>query len=260
MACCCCRGARTYFFEYSDLDVTRVEKGRGVNLYRRFVTCHEETFNIHSHFWPGVAILASMCVFPAWENHLIVWTVYWSGICVCFMTSAAYHLVCDHPNPTVREVSLTADLCGILCLMLTGAMTTISCMFPDYPEIRSLYLCSFIVMVAASLGYFVLVDRMRWRNQIFQLLGFVVFTMAVHDLLLRRSVEERWVVARAVLTTTPTYATGFAFYLSSFPESRWPDRFHFLGSSHNIWHIFVILGTIVHAFNLHSLLLLFYSI
>lgn len=36
------------------------------------------------------------------------------------------------------------------------------------------------------------------------------------------------------------YGIGFAFYLSKFPESRWPGKFDIWFHSHQWWHVFVV--------------------
>jgi predicted membrane channel-forming protein YqfA (hemolysin III family) len=35
---------------------------------------------------------------------------------------------------------------------------------------------------------------------------------------------------------------GGTFYLTQFPESHYPGRVNFVGSSHQWWHIFVVVG------------------
>jgi predicted membrane channel-forming protein YqfA (hemolysin III family) len=45
-----------------------------------------------------------------------------------------------------------------------------------------------------------------------------------------------------LLATFGSYMVGFFFYATQFPEKRWPGRFDLLGSSHQIWHVFVFIG------------------
>jgi len=53
-----------------------------------------------------------------------------------------------------------------------------------------------------------------------------------------------------------SYAIGVVFYMSRFPERFFPGIFDYFGSSHQIWHCFVIMG----ARSVHSGLLNYSSL
>lgn len=40
------------------------------------------------------------------------------------------------------------------------------------------------------------------------------------------------------------YLIGLAFYITRFPECKYPGKFDFAFSSHNIWHIFVLAAAV----------------
>jgi adiponectin receptor len=44
------------------------------------------------------------------------------------------------------------------------------------------------------------------------------------------------------------YAFGVIIYITRYPEKKWPGKFCIWGSSHQIWHFFVLLGIIFHFF------------
>jgi hypothetical protein len=48
-----------------------------------------------------------------------------------------------------------------------------------------------------------------------------------------------------LLATFGSYAVGFIFYATQFPEKRWPGRFDFVAHSHQMWHIFVLIGALL---------------
>lgn len=52
-----------------------------------------------------------------------------------------------------------------------------------------------------------------------------------------------------------SYGLGVVVYISRFPERFWPGTFDIFGSSHQIWHIFVLMG----AYFVHSGLLNYIS-
>ena len=41
------------------------------------------------------------------------------------------------------------------------------------------------------------------------------------------------------------YGLGFVFYITRFPESKFPNRFDLLGSSHQFWHVAVLTAAIM---------------
>ena len=42
------------------------------------------------------------------------------------------------------------------------------------------------------------------------------------------------------------YILGAAIYVNRIPERFFPGKFDFWGSSHNIWHLFVVVGKVLH--------------
>jgi len=49
-----------------------------------------------------------------------------------------------------------------------------------------------------------------------------------------------------VYTMYAMFGIGLLFYVSKFPECYWPGRFDIWFHSHQLWHILVFLGTLVH--------------
>ena len=46
-------------------------------------------------------------------------------------------------------------------------------------------------------------------------------------------------------THTHRYGLGFVFYITRFPESKFPNRFDLFGSSHQFWHVAVLTAAIM---------------
>jgi adiponectin receptor len=44
------------------------------------------------------------------------------------------------------------------------------------------------------------------------------------------------------------YIIGVMIYIARFPEKYYPGKFDLMGSSHNIWHFFVLAAAISHYF------------
>jgi len=45
-----------------------------------------------------------------------------------------------------------------------------------------------------------------------------------------------------------SYILGACIYICRFPEKFWPGKFCYIGSSHQIWHCFVLMGIMIHFF------------
>lgn len=42
------------------------------------------------------------------------------------------------------------------------------------------------------------------------------------------------------------YGVGAFFFATRFPESKWPGKFDIFLSSHQIFHVLVVMGSVVH--------------
>lgn len=79
------------------------------------------------------------------------------------------------------------------------------------------------------------------RVTLFVLLGMTGLIPFIHLVAMR---DLEWAIAfyRPLVTRMiiPAFS-GAVVYANKFPESLWPGRFDFLGSSHNLWHVAVLL-------------------
>lgn len=62
---------------------------------------------------------------------------------------------------------------------------------------------------------------------------------------MQRQIGLGWLVVQGVL-----YVTGAAIYACRFPESLHPGRYDKVGSSHQIFHVFVVLAAASHLIGL----------
>lgn len=62
---------------------------------------------------------------------------------------------------------------------------------------------------------------------------------------MRKTASLNWVVFQGAL-----YIIGAGFYAARFPERLSPGRFDIWGSSHQIFHVFVVLAAASHLFGL----------
>lgn len=83
---------------------------------------------------------------------------------------------------------------------------------------------------------------------VFAAVALIGWCQLAHDLWSRGGLEsassrqalEAWV------ETFAWYVLGVVFYALQIPERFWPGAFDLFGSSHQLWHICVVLGALQH--------------
>jgi len=55
-----------------------------------------------------------------------------------------------------------------------------------------------------------------------------------------------------VWTVAGIYFIGALFFMCRFPECFWPGRFNLVFQSHQIWHVMVVAGMLVHTYMLFN--------
>jgi adiponectin receptor len=120
-----------------------------------------------------------------------------------------------------------------------------------------------ITAIALATGYACVSPSFRrpsWRAlraALFVAMGLSAVVPVLHGLALyghahlRRVIALHWLVAQGAL-----YIAGAGLYAARVPERLWPGRFDLLGSSHQIFHVFVVAAAAVH---LHGVVLAFHA-
>jgi len=173
---------------------------------------------------------------------------------VCFTSSALYHSFNAYSDQANRFFS-RLDYAGI-SLIITG-----SCIPPYY----YIYYCSityrliyigFITICSATVFIFALNPNFanpkmrKVRAFLFGALALAAFSPLIHLFfffnpnigMIDDPILYFWIAGGLL------YFIGVAFYLSRLPERQCPGTFDLLGSSHQIWHIFVNSGMLMHYF------------
>jgi adiponectin receptor len=226
------------------------------------LTLHNETVNIHSHLLPAMffafraaAAVTQLLVRGSCHDDSVsgghwrfLWLFEWSSLLfLCAATvvhgcSAVYHCF-GALSAASAAALLKLDLGGIglfmLACMINGVLVGFSCA----PHLQQFYLCTL-----CSVGSVALVAPFTGRLSHPQLVRVYVgvtlcgLVPAVHWLLGVARWEERWIFGPRILLFFALLGVGLLFYLSRWPESRWPGRFDVLGASHQWWHLCVTLA------------------
>ncbi|KAI0179757.1 mPR-like GPCR protein [Hypoxylon sp. FL1284] len=225
---------------------------------------HNETVNIFTHLVPAVALLAcGLAYVPArLRQHLnsnngapggdvgVVLGLMLSEV-ACLGLSSAYHTLLCHSRE-VEALWLRLDFVGIILLILGSSVSGIYVDFWCESLERTIYwtmtgtltAISIVVVVAPAF------QGPRWRTLrllTFVCTGFSTLAPIIHGIcmigfkqMMRQSGLPYYFAEGAL------FLLGALVYATRFPESVSPGKFDIYGSSHQIFHVLVVIATAIH--------------
>lgn len=186
-----------------------------------------------------------MDTIPRWP-----WFVFLAGGMCCLAFSALSHLLaCDSKRFNLFFWRL--DYAGISLMKICSFYAPIYCVFFCNPYIKTFYLTTIsvfgvlaiVTLLAPSLSS----PRFRpFRASLFLSMGFSGVIPAVHALVSHWDHPDVVVALGYELLMAILYATGAIFYVTRVPERWKPGAFDITGHSHQIFHVFVVLGALAH--------------
>ncbi|KAK3358134.1 mPR-like GPCR protein [Lasiosphaeria hispida] len=163
--------------------------------------------------------------------------------------STTYHTLLNHSHK-VEQLCLQLDLVGIAVLAVGDFISGIYMVFYCEPLQRNIYWSMTGIIGALTIAIMVS-SRFQGREfRIFRTLTFVGLgtsgiaplihgiTMFGWSQMVKQSGMPYYLVEGGFLLT------GSFFYATKFPESRYPGKFDIWGSSHQLFHIMVVLATV----------------
>jgi adiponectin receptor len=217
---------------------------------------HNETGNIWTHlagFWIFVGIL-----WYSWVNifdddtvaNLMI-VIYVLAACVCLGSSAFFHTCCCHSHKAYN-VCAQADYTGVLIMIVGSFYPGVYFAFYCQEFYQKLYLYG-ITVVTGGLIAFSLTETFRrpefrvGRALLFAMLGGLGLVPIGHYLATHSMFEPLLLVfSTGVLFMCLFYLGGLAFFITQFPESKWPGKFDLWGHSHQYWHLCVFFAQFVY--------------
>ncbi|KAF9891381.1 hypothetical protein FE257_004237 [Aspergillus nanangensis] len=225
---------------------------------------HNETANIYSHLIPGLLFLfgnafvhqyfASNFPLASWTDQL-VFHIYLTSSVVCFGVSSLYHTLRCH-SAVFAELWVRLDYVAIIFQILGSFVSGIYVGFYCEPGFQNTY-WSMISILGVLTGFVVVhpsLQRKKWRIlrlSTFVATGFSAFAPIIHGSLifpyeqLDRQAGLRYYYAEGVVLLL-----GVFFYATHFPESRRPKRFDIWGASHQLFHLMVVAGALIHLYGI----------
>ncbi|GMK58118.1 hypothetical protein CspeluHIS016_0501500 [Cutaneotrichosporon spelunceum] len=230
-------------------------------LYSAIGYVHNETVNIHTHSL-GAALWAVLLPlhllparFPALGAFPSLPATFTDKACMacyilcaitCLSLSSWFHTV-SCSTAEVCELSHCGDYVGIVVLIVGSILPGMYYGFHGTPLLQALYMAG-ITAAGLTSAYIVLSPhhrRHRWhRTLTFIALGLSAVLPVGHVVLSRGLTFARERMGFGyIVAGGAAYIFGAVLYAARIPESRWPGRFNYIGSSHQIFHCFVLLGS-----------------
>ncbi|WZY86098.1 hypothetical protein YC2023_032482 [Brassica napus] len=183
---------------------------------------------------------------PKWP-----WLLFLSGAMACLMCSSLSHLFACHS----RKFNLffwRLDYAGISLMIVSSFFAPLYYAFSCHPYWRLFYLSS--ISILGLLAIFTLLSpalsapRFRpFRAALFLTMGFSGIVPVSHLVYLHKDHPNVLIALVYELAMAVLYATGAGFYVSRIPERWKPGAFDVAGHSHQIFHVFVVLGALAHS-------------
>jgi len=218
---------------------------------------HNQSLNIWIHLF-GIVLFAYTAVVHFTDNNkkhmrtttidLTMSVVFFVSCLLMLSFSAAYHTF-EPVNKSVYGIVLSCDLLGTALSIMGSIVYGIWVVLRCLPTYRNVYIA---LVLASCSGMIVVATNASWRGNlrivipIFGLGTASGLVPAFHFAALSGTKNFQGNVPLAcVLVALGTMVIGISVFLSRYPEKRYPMKFDLVGSSHQIWHICVMISPFI---------------
>jgi len=221
---------------------------------------HNESVNIHSHLIG--AVIFAVCLFTFFPSILAKYeTATWvdiSGLAVflgaavfCLGASSVFHMSQCH-SQAVADSCILLDYAGIVIMIVGSFFPAIHYAFYCETHWKTLYL-SIMVFFGLIATYIVFnpeyskPSHRGARTLVFVILGLSAVLPVMHAFAAQgfhkvaTDMGFRWIIASGVF-----YLIGATLYANRIPERLSPGSFDYFFSSHQIFHVHVVLAALSH--------------
>ncbi|KFA76603.1 hypothetical protein S40288_08119 [Stachybotrys chartarum IBT 40288] len=228
--------------------------------FHSWLYLHNQSANIFTHLVPGVLALALNAAllryFSLWYPDATladraVFHIYLTALSLCFGISATYHTMLCHSRESA-DLWVRLDYVSISILIFSSFIPGLYMGFYCEPGLLKMYLGT-IISLGLINSYFSLNDRYGSKNWIssrllpFLGLGMSALIPLIHAGLLfpyeqlQKQAGLNYLYLEGVLMLI-----GVLLLATRFPECWKPGMFDYWGASHQLFHCFVVLGTVSH--------------
>ncbi|KAK3702361.1 inc metabolism membrane protein [Vermiconidia calcicola] len=223
-----------------------------------FTTLSNETVNIWSHALGLVMVVAIAFYFypstPAFSGatkvDIFIAGCFFFAACKCLVCSIMWHTMNSISNQGLMERFACVDYTGISLLVAASIMTTEWTAFYCEPWSRWLYLSSTLTLgvLGVILPWHPTFNRadMAWARVGFYVSLATTGFFPALQLMIQRGLSEALYFYAPIFRSILVYLTGAFVYAAKLPERWLPGWFNYIGSSHNAWHLAVVMGILYH--------------
>jgi adiponectin receptor len=232
--------------------------------FQSFGYVHNETGNMWTHAIGAfvMLIITLWTYLYAFPNSRIQWSTvtlneafvigcFFAGAITCLTMSTLFHCFCCHSlHVSIKWNKM--DYVGIVALITGSFVPAFYYAFYCDPRLQVGY-----IVTLGSLGgvciFIALADRFatpafRWfRTLVFTILGGSAVIPVIHAFFRYGFIYcVTTLHFGIVIVEGGLYILGALLYGFRWPESKWPGRFDFFGTSHQIFHVLVVAGCCLH--------------
>ncbi|KAF1812790.1 HlyIII-domain-containing protein [Eremomyces bilateralis CBS 781.70] len=227
---------------------------------RSLAYIHNETVNIYSHLLGSIAaIVGSAFLYrelaaryeTASREDVFVFGCFFLGAAMCLTLSAWFHTVANH-SPNVHQFSNKLDYLGIVFLIWGSFIPSIYYGFREHPRLIKTYWVM-ITTISACCAEVVMSPKFAsskyrpLRATMFIAMGLSGVIPVLHGTrLYELSRIDELISLRWMATQGALYIIGAIIYACRVPERLKPGHFDIWGSSHQIFHFFVLIAACCH--------------
>ncbi|KAK4086463.1 hypothetical protein Purlil1_9309 [Purpureocillium lilacinum] len=240
-------------------------RGSYAHSLRSLFYLHNESVNIWTHLLGAIVAvgISLWCLYGvvreryafASSADVCAFACFFGGAVVCLGMSATFHALVDHSEEVARWGN-KLDYTGIVALIVGSYVPALYYGFFCKPVLLTGYL-GLICLLGTGCAAVSWIERFRtpqwrpYRASMFIGLGLSGVIPVVHGLSIYgfRELEDRmsisWVIGHGAM-----YIFGAVLYAVRWPERSSPGAFDIWGSSHQIFHMFVLLAAGTHFYGM----------
>ncbi|KYQ96643.1 putative basic-leucine zipper transcription factor [Tieghemostelium lacteum] len=271
--CACCMDSETFFTlmqkenPYIQSGFREHTNGSFWNCTKSIFQLHNDTFNIWTHL---LGALYYLCFIINWlllentdTNNNInnnnntssnnstlpkIYLFYYLLSCFfCFTASTIYHTYRSHSIQVFKR-TLMFDVSAIALVILAAVNLILNAELQCYPTVRRLYLFSFLFLIFLAIYMLPIMMRNKkytMRTAIFSTLALQGLASHLLKIYLNQSISENDLKVTVLLLLSYTlFGMGLTIRRLQIPEKLQSHTFDIYLSSHQIFHVLVLLGTI----------------
>lgn len=231
---------------------------------RSLLNLHNESVNIWSHLVGAIVTVAGSLylyyvIRPRYDfatpSDVLVLACFIGGAVLCLGMSATFHAVLNHSQKVARWGN-KLDYTGIVLLIVGSFVPALYYAFFCMPTLLTVYLY-LICLLGTGCSIVSWVEQFRtpkWRPYraiMFTGLGLSGFIPIIHGITIYgyKGLDDRisvtWIIIHGAM-----YLFGVVLYVARWPERSFPGTFDIWGSSHQIFHMFVLLAAATHFYSM----------